>query len=109
MNLPQRIILTIGAVVLVIITLRPPWVYSYDAPSESVAYRPAGFHWITQPPVPDNAERLKAMFGITDYRMRMPTPLSDFSSRIDSSMLAVEVLGCLGVTGVLWLVLKRNS
>ena len=79
MNKPQKVVLTVGAIIAIFMGLFPPWAYTFDYQSTSSA-KPAGYSLILSPPDPED---------------NMPT----FGVRLDSNRLFIQWIVVAFATG----------
>jgi hypothetical protein len=108
MNPQQRIVLTIGGLIIGLMTLFPPWIFSfsYFGPpmyQPELQERPAGYHLVFGSHVPTDQTELERLFGVE------PIPLSRVTTRIDRGRLATQIVGGLFVTILLCLALSSRS
>jgi hypothetical protein len=107
MNVPQRIALFIGAIVIFFMILYPPWLFVFDQPRFIRISRPVGYHSILFDHSPSDAGALVQMFSIDaawTSQILMFTTM-----KIDSTRLIVQVGGTLIITGLVFLVCGRRS
>jgi hypothetical protein len=108
MNLPQRIVLVLAFLVILVMALFPPWVYVLNASEAHIhAERPAGYHLLFGQHVPTDQSQLLTLFGIppTEYEW---APLSFFSLRIDGTRLFIQLAATILLTSILYLALRRK-
>jgi hypothetical protein len=116
-NFAQRIILTIGVLVVTTIVLFPPWVYVYHYDpvthpfrsfSDQRLERPAGYHTIWGSNVPSDTAALGQLFSVTPEKfMEDRLDPKYFSMRIDKDRLWIQLAGAVIVTGLLVLLLRK--
>ena len=104
MNLAQRIVLSLGFVFLVTAILFPPWTYIYRFPQLPEVERPAGYHLILGQHAPQDRSALSQLFAI-EYKY---SRLELFNMRIDHTRLIFEIAGVLGLTTILYLLLRST-
>ena len=118
MNLPQRIILALGTIIIAGMVLFPPCLYIYTEPASSSSQldgfsrgfhgeehgeRPAGYRFLfSQPVPPSDGKQLEAIF-------RHPVAPWWVIMRIDVRQLGVQLGGVLAVTMLLALLLKSRK
>jgi hypothetical protein len=96
-NAIQRWIAVLAAVLFVIVTLFPPWLYTYDQNGTSGGRhsRPAGYHCIFSPPPPEISEReqYQKYYGV----------------RFDSSALFIEYMAIAALAGAAWFLFRADK
>lgn len=102
MNLPQRIVLTIGFLVLLVVVLFPPWVFIYKHPNLAALERPAGYHFILGQHAPQDRTELARLFDMSYY----DADLAFMNIRIDQTRLTFEIVGLLLLMSMLYLLLR---
>ena len=102
MNVPQRIVLFIGFLVLLVVVLFPPWLFVFKHPNLAAVERPAGYHLILGQHAPQDRTALGQIFSLKYEH----TELMFFNIRIDQTRLTVEIVGVLLVTTILCLLLR---
>jgi hypothetical protein len=103
-NVPQRIVLAIGFLILLIAVLFPPWVFIYKHPELAALERPAGYHLLFGQLVPQDR---------TELSKRLDLPVSQVSPlfvniSIDQTRLTFEIVGILGLTTILYFLLRST-
>lgn len=102
MNLPQRIVLAAGAMLIAIMALFPPWIVVFQGRIH--AERFAGYSPIWQANTPTDTNALARIFGLD---VQLTNPLL-FSIRLDSARLAVQIGAVFLVTILLCALLKSK-
>jgi hypothetical protein len=111
MNYSQKIVLGVGALVIALIVLFPPWVHVYhyepdpnlrNSGAEERIERPAGYLPIWESHVATDQSYLISLFGIDPPRSN----LKYFSMRIDKDRLGIQLVGVVLVTMLLAVLLK---
>jgi hypothetical protein len=103
-NVPQRIVLAIGFLVLLVAILFPPWVFIYKHPELAALERPAGYHLLFGQDVPQDR---------TELSKRLDLPVGQVSLlfvnlRIDQTRLTFEIVGVLLLIAVLYFLLRTT-
>lgn len=83
MHITRRILLCLAALILLGLVLFPPWSCNFDAQGRHIS-RSWNYNWIWSPP-----------YGVSD----------NWSVRIDTTRLGLEILAVLLASGVAWIVL----
>lgn len=109
MNLPQRIVLVLGIIVVAGITLFPPWIYVRRVSAignfgEVYQERSGGYHAIWTSAPSDQAE-LARLFSITEPEAVPGT----FAARIDQSRLGFELIGAVIIAALLCVIFKDKK
>jgi hypothetical protein len=120
MNLPQRIVLLLAFVIVLVTALFPHWTYVLSDEGRHLnAERPAGYHLIFGEHVPPDESRLWELFGLRrgpytvkgqseqfpDY-ITIDARLSSFSMRIDGTRLTIQLAATILLTSILYLALR---
>lgn len=95
MNLPQRIVVIVGALAVALNTLFAPWVFVFEPPAGAGfthSERFAGYHLITNASEPQDATALSQIFHCPSGLM-----LRYVSMRIDTRRLFAQLAGLLCV------------
>ena len=102
-----------AAIIVAGMILFPPWLFIYDPPkmylSVTRTIRPAGYHLLFAPPVPEDQTELERIFGLPAYSKAPDynaSRLNYFSMVIDKDRLMIQVGGVLAITALLVLLLK---
>jgi hypothetical protein len=120
LNLAQRIVLIICFIVILGMTLFPPWVYIFNPPADLRhrfvrVERPAGYHLLFNDHSPQDLSQLLVLFNLTPdatrvdgYERSMMT-LSVFSVQLDKNRLAVQIGAALLLTAILCLAFQSRN
>ncbi len=108
MNLPQRIVLLLGAIAVAFNTLFAPWVVTFKPQTANWAgsERFAGYHLITSSNQPQDITRLDEMFGAGGLSAG---DLLFFSTRLDLQRLMAQLVGILCVTVLCFFAVKGRK
>jgi hypothetical protein len=102
MNLYQRIVLAVAAVVIAGMTLFPPWVFVFQHPERARVERFAGYYPIWRSNTPTDQGALASLFQVN-------VRLTFFSIRIDTTRLGIQIAAVLLVTILLAVLLKSRN
>ena len=102
MNLPQRIVLAIGALAIVGMSVVPPWILVYNNVGLR-AERFAGYYPIWQNNNPAEYP-LSDLFGLGGRHY----PLAMFSTRLDTTKLSIQMAAALLITALLTVLFKTK-
>jgi hypothetical protein len=108
-NLPQRIVLALGALIIAGMVLFPPWLFVFQPSEGGMAEtfpkmtRPAGYHLLFSPHVVEDQTELAHVFSLPIL------PLRYFSVVIDTDRLLVQLGGALTITVLLTVLLKSRK
>jgi hypothetical protein len=105
MNLPQRIVLIIGSVLLLPAILFPPWIYTCKYPELAGLERPAGYHLIFGQHTPQDPTTLARLFSLGEANNAQ---LEFFNMRIDHTRLMFEIVGVVLLTAFLYFLLRTS-
>lgn len=113
MNLPQRIVLAFGAIIIAGMVLFPPWLFIFDPPQYVAeafhkTERPAGYHLLFSPHVAEDQTELARIFNLPPKFYDIHR-LSHFSVVIDTDRLMVQLGGALAITVLLTVLLKSRK
>jgi hypothetical protein len=107
----QKIVLILGALIILGMALFPPWVYVYETPESSsggvfvVSHgaehieRPAGYHLIFGQHIAQDVSQLNTLFA-------RDVELQFISTRIDEGRLKVQIVPTLLLVGLLYAVFR---
>ncbi|HXQ34926.1 MAG TPA: hypothetical protein VN843_13010 [Anaerolineales bacterium] len=102
MNLYQRMILGVAAVVIAVMTIFPPWVFVLQRPELPRVERFAGYYPIWQSNTPTDQDALTRLFQVAARP-------SFVSIRIDTTRLGIQIVAVLLVTLLLVVLLKSRN
>lgn len=102
MNRKQQVIVIFGALVLAAMIFYPPWLYTLKV-EEINAERPAGYYFLTEPPIPGDPPKLTKMFGLTGG-----VPLAYYGVKVDASRLELQAGLVILVTLILYITAKSR-
>ena len=105
MNAPQRIVLTIGFLLLLVVVLFPPWVFIYKHPELAALERPAGYHFILGQHAPQDRTELARLFHMSYYA----ADLGFMNIRIDQTRLTFEIVGVLLLTVIPYFLVRSSA
>lgn len=117
MNLPQRIVLALGTIIVAGMVLVPPWLFIYTEPAgqgsqefggashgELRIERPAGYRLLFGQHVPpSDPKQLGAIFGLPG------APLRWVIMQIDVWRLGVQLSGALAITTLVTVLFKSKK
>jgi|SRR6266850_1575842 len=106
MNLAQRLVLTIGSVLLLVAILFPPWVYTCKYPELAGVERAAGYHLIFGQHTPQDPTALARLFSLGEGNN---VQLEFFNVRIDQTRLTFQIIGILLLTTILYFLLRSPA
>lgn len=125
MNLPQRVVLIFAFVVILGMTLFPPWTFVFTPTGDLKEIlvrteRPAGYHLLFSNPQPTDETALLALFNMGRERRDLwdqpyggasyfLVRLDAFSVRLDTSRLVIQIGVTLLLTAILYLALRRKQ
>jgi hypothetical protein len=112
-NLLQRIVLALGAIIIAGMALFPPWLFIFDPPQYAAeafhkTTRPAGYHLLFSPHVAEDQTELARVFNLPPKWHDLHSP-SHFSVVIDKDRLTVQLGGVLAITVLLTFLLKSKK
>lgn len=102
MNYQQRAVLAMGAIVVSLMALFPPWLVIYQEGDIKIGPRFAGYHPIWQGGVPTDSQG----WFVDSIGPESPIYLS---LRLDIARLTIQMVAALIVTGLLYLMLRELS
>ena len=113
MNLPQRVVLALGTIIIAGMVLFPPWLFVFDPPQFAAeafhkTTRPAGYHLLFSPHVPEDQTELVRIFSLPP-KWYLLHNLNYFSVVIDTDRLLVQLGGALAITVLLAFLLKSRK
>lgn len=119
-RLGQRIVLITSFLIILGMTLFPPWIYVFDPPADLRhrfvrTERPAGYHLLFNDHSPQDLDQLLILFNLTpdetqaDGYERSMMNLSVFSTQIDKNRIIVQVGAVLLLTAILYLAFRSGS
>ena len=105
MNLPQRIILGLGAVAIATMASYPPWLFVHQYPDLPRIERFAGYYPIWRSNNPTDLTALNDMFQVSGFMGK----LMFYSIRVDTTRLGIQIAAVLLVTVLLTVLFRQKS
>ena len=104
MNLPQRIILALGALAIAGMALFPPWLFVLQYPDLRIE-RFAGYYPIWRSNTPTDLRALNEMFQVSGSMGH----LMFYSIKVDTTRLYIQIAAVLLVTILLTILFRRKA
>ena len=109
MNIPQRIVLVLGFLIILGMSLFPPWVFVYNFLGKAHAERPAGYHFIFGQHVPQDQTQLAALFSLdTKILGTISLSLQFYSMRLDGTRLFIQISATVLLVSILYFALRSK-